>query len=113
MIISDKAEAMQQYLTMANMFANAQRNNDFVNGNEPATAIAYLGKLLREDVEGQQLLASHLNHDDPYVRVWIAGDCLFFKPDVAIPVLEAIEKTGGLLGTSARMTLSEWRAGRL
>ena len=106
-------EAMKQYLAAATKFGNTQRARDFEAGNESATELGRLGKLLRESDEGQRLLIQLLNYDDPYVREWAAGDCLFFKPDAGIPVLEVIEKTAGLLGTAARMTLSEWKAGRL
>lgn len=106
-------EEMKQYLAAAIKFGDTQRARDFEAGNEFATELGRLGKLLRESEEGQRLLAQLLNHDDPYVRVWVAGDCLFFKPDAGVSALEAIEKTAGLLGTTARMTLSEWRAGRL
>jgi hypothetical protein len=106
-------EIMKQYLAAAIKFGDTQRSRDFESGNESATVLGRLGKLLRESEEGQRLLGRYLIHDDPYVRVWVAKDCLFFNPDAGASVLEAIEKTAGLLGTTARMTLSEWKAGRL
>jgi hypothetical protein len=103
----------EEYLSNAINFGAAQGDRDFEAGNDFATNLERLGKLLRESPEGQQLLRDLLTHQDPYVRVWAAKDSLPFAAELGVPVLEAIEATKGLLGTAARMTLSEWRAGRL
>ena len=106
-------EAVDKYLAMAVKFGDTQRARSFEAGNEFATELGFLGRLLRESGDGQRLLLKLLDHDDPYVRIWASKDCLFFKSDAAVPVLEEIERAGGLLGTTARITLSEWGSGRL
>lgn len=94
-------------------YGETQKARDFQAGNEFADRLVQLGATLRSSAEGQASLMSLLRHDDAYVRVWAAKDCLAFAPEIAVPVLELIEAGKGLLGTAARMTLTEWRAGRL
>ena len=112
-VATDCEHLIQAYLAAAVSFGDTQRNRDFEAGNQFATDLGRLGKALREAESGKRLLLQVLTHEDPYVRIWAAGDCLSFAPNVAVPVLEEIEATKGLLGTTARMTLSEWKAGRL
>ncbi|MEO8300102.1 MAG: hypothetical protein ABI574_20105 [Burkholderiales bacterium] len=106
-------EVSEQYLAAAMQYGAAQRQRDFEAGNDPATKLGSLGALLRGDLEGQKLLLGLLVHDDPFVRLWAAKDCLAFDPSAGTEVLTVLEAVPGLLGTTARMTLSEWRAGRL
>ena len=103
----------EDYLLNAVSYGNTQRARDFTSGNKFATKLEKLGKQLRIEPDGQTYLLSLLNNEDMYVRVWAAKDCLFFNSTEAVSVLEALGKIEGLFGTGARITLSEWRAGRL
>ncbi|HJP58903.1 MAG TPA: hypothetical protein VJ865_02855 [Gemmatimonadaceae bacterium] len=62
---------------------------------------------------GQSVLLPLLNDSDESVRSWAAADVLEFVPELAVPVLEVLAETNGLPGLNAKMTLQEWRNGRL
>lgn len=109
----DPLRMIERYQSSAISYGDTQRSRDFSAGNEFADELERLGKQLRDADRGQQLLRGLLQHPDPYVRVWAAKDCLAFAPDLAISALEELGRISGVLGTTARTTLSEWRAGRL
>jgi len=52
-------------------------------------------------------------HEDPYVQIWAARECLEFNADFASRVLEDIGSGKGLLAFSAETTLKEWRKRKL
>ena len=90
-----------------------RKARDFRGGNRFATEVEKVGKVMRNDPDGQRYLLVMLMHEDPYVRVWAAKDCLFFEPAKAVPILEELGKMDGVIALSANTTLEEWRAGRL
>jgi hypothetical protein len=109
----DVSTAAQEYLTAAIKFGETQTGRDFEAGNEFADALQRLGRVLRRSPSGQDALMKMLADQNVFVRLWAGGDALAFAPEMAVPVLEAIAAQKGLTATDARMTLSEWRAGRL
>ena len=54
-----------------------------------------------------------LESDNPNVRGWAAAHALEFAPEKAVSVLEASLADPAPHGFNAKMTLIEWRAGRL
>lgn len=109
----DTPGMVAKYLGAAINFGKTQQTRDFEAGNDSATELERIGACLRDSVEGRAALMQLLQHENAYVRLWAAKDALAFSPEAAVAVLEVIEEGKGLLGTSARMTLAEWRAGRL
>lgn len=103
----------QEYVEAALAFGNSQKVREFESGNQFADVLERLGSVLRESAEGRFAIVDMLQHSDAYVRLWAAKDALPFAPDQAVAVLETIGAAKGLIGTAARMTLGEWRAGRL
>jgi len=61
----------------------------------------------------QAALLTLLDDGDAAVRAWAGSHALEFAPHLAEPVLVELEGEGSLAAFSARMTLREWRAGRL
>jgi hypothetical protein len=54
-----------------------------------------------------------LQDSDIGVQAWAAAYALEFDPAAGEPVLSKLAEQPGLIGFGAKMTLTEWRAGRL
>ena len=63
--------------------------------------------------QGQVAFTELLSDPSPHVRSWAAAQLLFTGNALARPVLETLAAQAGLVGLSARVTLSEYDAGRL
>lgn len=61
----------------------------------------------------QAALLDLLDDDDAGVQMWAGTHALEFAPDLAEPVLTELEAGPSLAAFTARMTLREWRDGRL
>ncbi|MBO0813480.1 MAG: DUF2019 domain-containing protein [Microlunatus sp.] len=72
-----------------------------------------LAKKLRQTPAGRTGLLGLTAHEISGVRLLAATECLAWSPEVAVPVLEAIEGSGGLHAVSAKYTLMSYRAGTL
>jgi hypothetical protein len=62
---------------------------------------------------GEAALRSLLLDQSPRVRSWVAAEFLSRGDHDAIAVLEGLTQERGMIGFNARMTLKEYRAGRL
>ena len=69
--------------------------------------------LKQEGPDGILELIKLLDHENDSVRSWAATHCLFHNPEKAVPILENIAKSKGVIAFDAEMVLKEWRAGRL
>jgi hypothetical protein len=107
------SDESNKYLMAAKSFGQTRKERNFLAGNRFADELQNLGQQMRSTPDGQACLLDMLSDEDPYVRSWAAKDCLFFSPERAIPVLESLSRSGGLLSLSATVTLDEWRVGRL
>lgn len=76
-------------------------------------AVAIAKELNRRGNGGLELFLSLLQSPNAAVRMSAAGLLLPTIPEQAEPVLEALTEQPRSLGISAKMTLREWRAGRL
>jgi len=83
----------------------ANRNYDKIMKVYAELARRGSGDLLR--------LSSLLASDDDAVRAWAAAHLLKIAPEAAEPVLERVAEKRGLVPFSARMTLDQWRKGKL
>lgn len=70
-------------------------------------------ELRRRGPQSQAALLILLDDGDSAVRAWAGSHALEFAPGLAEPVLVELEGGKSLAAFSARMTLREWRAGRL
>jgi hypothetical protein len=107
------SDEFEKYLVAAMNFGQTRRERDFVAGNRFADELQELGARIRTNHDGKKYLLNLLSNEDQYVRSWAAKDCLFFAPEHAVPVLEELAQSGGMLALSATTTLDEWRAGQL
>ncbi|MBK9974766.1 MAG: DUF2019 domain-containing protein [Planctomycetes bacterium] len=65
-------------------------------------------ELVRREMQHQLLVL--LEHNCPMVRLFAAADALKFAPDVAVPVLERLEKDNtGIASLDAKIHLQMWR----
>jgi hypothetical protein len=76
-------------------------------------AVAIARELKRRDKQGLELLLALFQSPTPAIRMTAAGLLLPTAPDKAEPVLQQLTKEPRNIGLSAKMTLREWRAGRL
>lgn len=102
-----------EYLASALEWGRYQAQRNFRAGNNAATKLEKLGKLLRENPTGQEWILRLMNHESDFVKVWAAKDGLKCAPDQALEVLKCIGSQPGLLGTSARTVISGWESGAL
>jgi hypothetical protein len=75
------------------------------------TAIRH--ELARRGEDALKLLLPLLKSSDPWVRYDSSAPALFFAPNEAEPVLEELTRQPRSLGVSARMTLQQWKSGKL
>lgn len=71
-----------------------------------------LGKALRRHHDGHVFLIKLATHENAYMRIWAAKDCLECNAQIAVAVLQQIGEARGL-ALSARTALSECCSGRL
>lgn len=83
--------------------------------NAAADCIATIYRELRSrGLASQRRLVTLLTHPHPGVRSWAAAHALEFDPTAGEPVLVELTETDlPLHAFGAKMTLREWRAGRL
>lgn len=71
-------------------------------------------ELRRRGLESQRLLLRFLTDSNAGTRLWAASHSLEFSPGDGEPVLIAMSETPqSLVGFSAKMTLKQWREGKL
>ena len=80
--------------------------------NPEADEIATIYRELRRRQKETVLLAL-LDSQDAGVRAWAGAHALEFAPDEGEPVLARLAEDEGLIAFGAKITLREWRAGRL
>lgn len=108
------AELIETYRTAALAHLAHSAQGAYKKANPQAEIIAACYRELRgRGARSQEALLILLDDGDAAVRAWAGAHALEFAPDLAEPVLIALEASGSLAAFSARMTLREWRAGRL
>lgn len=82
--------------------------------NKAADEIASIHSELRgRGSAALERLLPLLKDEDSSVRCWAGAHALMFAPKEGVAVLEDLAASPGLIGFAAKMTLKEWRAGRL
>lgn len=69
--------------------------------------------LLSSSSEGREAFSSLLQDDSPQVRGWAAAQLLSEGDLRALPVMERLSNDPGIGAFTAKVTLDEFRAGRL
>lgn len=110
----DLEQLIARYAESAAAHRAASESGDYKLANKQYAIIARTHKeLLQRGNHGRARLLELLTHESAGVRGWAAAHALEFAPAEAEPVLIELSNAVGTQGMSARMTLREWRAGRL
>jgi hypothetical protein len=111
---STDAEVVAMYRAAALAHLAYSAKGAYKKANPQAEIIAACYRELRcRGPESQAALLTLLDDGDAAVRAWAGSHALEFAPDLGEPTLVELESGGSLAAFSARMTLREWRAGRL
>jgi hypothetical protein len=104
-----------RYAQAAAAHGRATEAGDAKSANEAYEAVAGLyGELRRRGQAAQRALLPLLTNADLGVRAWVGAHALEFAATEAEPVLTAMsEIPKSLVSFSAKMTLREWREGKL
>lgn len=108
---ADIASKLSTYESMALEWVAAQSNAK--KANKVFFELHRLALVLRETEAGRAGLVALLGHPVRGVRMKSAGECLAFAPRPAEEALEALISTEGDYSFTAKMTLREYRAGRM
>jgi hypothetical protein len=110
---SDEA-LVETYRIAARDHGRANASGDYRSGNRAHKRLALAYRTLRARGPGSQAKLLHLLRDrDVAVQGWAAAHALEFAPVAGEAVLAELTAQPGPVAFSARMTLQEWRAGRL
>jgi len=110
---SDEA-LVETYRIAASDHGRASASGDYRAGNRAYKRLALAYRTLRERGPGSQAKLLHLLQDgDVGVQGWAAAHALEFSPAAGEAVLIELTAQPGHVAFSAKMTLQEWRAGRL
>jgi len=102
------------YENATSAHAKASELGDYRTANrEYRTIAAVYSELRARGLSAQQKLLRFLNHPDPHVRVMAAAHALDFDPEKGEPILTELSLSRGVWALNARMSLEEWRKGRL
>lgn len=103
-----------EYEEAARRHGEAAAAFDSDSANQAHDVVAAVYRELRRRGRSAQLgLLPLLASQSLDVRLWAASHALEFEPHAAEPVLTALELAGGLVGFNAKMTLEQWRRGKL
>jgi hypothetical protein len=102
---------LARYERLAIEWDDAQGNSK--KANPIFVELHSLAKVLRQSEVGRNGLEALLEHSNRSVRINAASQCLAWKSEKAIGVLEGLVSPRGRHSLSAQMTLMEFRAGRL
>jgi hypothetical protein len=108
------AELLETYAAAAKAHGLACEKGDHkaANRNYPILSRICI-ELRKRGLEAQKQLMTLLGSTETHVRAWAAAHCLEFAPLEAELVLAGIADGSGMAAFDAKMTLQEWRAGRL
>lgn len=108
------ADLLRAYAEAASAHGAASAKGDYRKANPQHDALAAIYRELRSrGPEAQRSLLGLLDHSDEAVRGWVASHALEFAPEEGQPVLEALATSSGIWKLTSRLTLQEWRNGRL
>lgn len=110
---SDEA-LIEIYRIAAAEHGRATESGDHKSGNRAHRKLADAYRKLRSrGPESQSKLLPLLEDPDVGIRSWAAAHALEFAPEAGEPLMEELAAGSGLRAFGSKMTLREWRAGRL
>jgi len=114
MAAPDAPESLiRTYAEAASVHGQATAAGDSNRANQAHDVLAGVYRHLREQGQRRQLLPL-LDHADPGIVAWAGAHALEFAPREGERALTKLARRDeGLIGFGARMTLSEWRDGKL
>ena len=108
------AEIVATYRSAASEHGRHSATGDHEKANPQAESLAAAYReLRRRGEESQRLLLPLLHDEDPSVRAWAGAHALEFASEAGEATLEDLAEGDSLSAFTARMTLREWRQGRL
>lgn len=111
--LPDEALAVA-YRAAASTHGHCSAEGDHTEANVQAEVVAgTYRELRRRGTEARRHILQLLDDDDESVRAWAGAHALEFASERGEAVLVALANGKSLPAFNARMTLREWRAGRL
>ena len=111
---ADTMRLVEVYRDAAILHGEATETGDHKTANICADLISEVYADLRQrGASAQRALLPLLTDPASGVRLWSASHALEFVPEEGEAILKKFASGETLLGSSAEMTLNEWRAGRL
>ena len=106
---------VRRYMEAARAHGQATEAGDHARANEVHEVIATAYRELRRmGIDSQRALLPLLNDPDVGVRLWASSHALEFSPSDAERALSALESMpNSFVGFSAKITLQQWRQGKL
>ncbi|WP_169791508.1 DUF2019 domain-containing protein [Sandaracinus amylolyticus] len=104
---------VRRYADAARRHEQGTNDADPRKANRAARELTRLWKQIRRSDEQLAEFVELLGHEALSVRLWAATHLLPIDPLRAERAIEELTREPGILGFGARMTLQEWRAGRL
>jgi len=105
---------IETYRIAAAEHGRATESGDYRVGNRAHDRLAKAYRILRgRGPESQAKVLPLLQDSDVGVQAWAAAHAMEFEPAAGEPVLSKLARQPGLISLGAKMTLREWRAGRL
>jgi len=102
-----------KFIEAAIVYGEKAVNGNYKLANKKADFLIETARILRISEEGKDALKKLLQHENPSVQLWAAANCLPFYTDKSINVLNQIKRRDDFIGTSAGVTLDEWKEGKL
>ena len=111
---ADTMRLVEMYRDAAKQHGEATETGDHKTANKSADLISEVyAELRRRGADAQRTLLPLLTDPASGVRLWSASHALEFAPEQGEALLKKFASRETFLGSSAEMTLNEWRAGRL
>jgi Domain of unknown function (DUF2019) len=111
---ADAMRLVEMYRDAAEQHGEATEDGDHKTANISADLISEVYAELRQrGANAQRAVLPLLTDPVSGVRFWSASHALEFAPEEGEAVLEKFASSDTFLGSSAEMTLNEWRGGRL
>lgn len=104
---------VNRYVSAAIAHGDAIERGDYESANEQHDLLYEAYHALEDADKVSEALSAHLNHENPFVRGWVATHMLKFDSERAVEVLRRLSAAGGLAGFDARIVLQEWEKGTL
>lgn len=110
----DISALVRRYAKAAAAHGRATERGDSNDANAAyRTLVDVYWELRRRGVNAQRALLPLLEDSDVGVQVWAGSHSLEFSPDDGERALTRVAALPGLIAFSAKMTLQEWRRGKL